>query len=196
MAIQYKGKSPNKLWYGYQNTKAFFKAFGDYTTKRDAQAGAKNSAVSLGTLAVAQMVVIPAIAAVPLLPLVVSLASSVAAIHFAFKAFHNFKAVAQSRFVSNEVGAAEERWADRQARPGLLKRLGASFGKKKDPRQADKPDTRPRTQGPISKGVVFDAAGKTFDFNEHADKPATPANGNAPAAPRRNNAAGAKPKQP
>lgn len=193
MAIQYKGKSPNKLWYGYQNTKAFFKAFGDYTTKRNAQAGAKNSAISLGTLAAAQMVVIPAISFVPLLPLVVSLASSVAAIHFAFKAFHNFKAVAQSRFVSNEVSAAEERWADRKARPGLLKRLGALLRPKKEAK-AEKPDTRPRTQGPISKGVVFGAEGKTFDFNDAAG-PAQPANNNKPPVPsQRKNGKGPQPK--
>lgn len=194
MAIQYKGKSPNKLWYGYQNTKAFFKAFGDYTTKRDAQTGAKNSAISLGTLAVAQMVVIPAIAFVPLLPLVVSLASSVAAIHFAFKAFHNFKEVAQSRFVSNEVSAAEDRWADNKARPGLFKRIGAAFSKKKEP-AADKPDTRPRTEGPISKGVVFDTEGKSFDFNDNATPNAKPPSNNnkPPAPPKKKSGSGPKP---
>jgi len=194
MAIQYKGKSPNKLWYGYQNTKAFFKAFGDYTTKRDAQAGAKNSGISLGTLAVAQMVVIPAIAFVPLLPLVVSLASSVAAIHFAFKAFHNFKAVGQSRFVANEVSAAEDRWADRKARPSLFKRIGAAFSKKQEPKQAEKPDTRPRTEGPISKGVVFDTEGKSFDFNDSAAPNAGPSNNNKPPAPpKKKNGSGPKP---
>ncbi len=194
MAIQYKGKSPNSLWYGYQNTKAFFKAFGDYTTKRDAQTGAKNSGIALGTLAVAQMVVIPAIAFVPLLPLVVSLASSVAAIHFAFKAFHNFKEVAQSRFVSNEVSAAEERWADRKARPGLFKRIGAALSKKQEPKQADKPDTRPRTEGPISKGVVFDTEGKSFDFNDNAAPNANPSNNNKPPAPpKKKNGSGPKP---
>ena len=194
MAIQYKGKSPNKLWYGYQNTKAFFKAFGDYTTKRDAQAGAKNSGIALGTLAVAQMVVIPAIAFVPLLPLVVSLASSVAAIHFAFKAFHNFKTVGQSRFVSNEVSAAEDRWADNKARPGLFKRLGAALSKKKEP-ASDKPDTRPRGEGPISKGVVFDGEGKSFDFNDSATPNAKPSNNNKPPVPpQKKNGSGPKPK--
>lgn len=184
MAIQYNGKSPGKLWYGYQNTKAFFKAFGDYTTKREAAAGAKNTGIALGTLAVAQMIVIPMIAFVPLLPLVVSLASSVAAIHYAFKAFRDFKGVAQSRFVSNEVSAAEDRWADKKARPGLLKRLGAGLSRTKEPKAAKAPDTRPRTEGPISKGVVFDTGGKSFDFNESAEKPVTPpANNNKPPVP-------------
>lgn len=194
MAIQYNGKSPNKLWYGYQNTKAFFKAFGDYTTKREAVSGMKNSGISLGTLAVAQMIVIPMIAAVPLLPLVVSLASSVAAIHYAFKAFRDFKDVAQSRFVSNEVSAAEDRWAERKARPGLFKRLGNALSKKKEPKAAKAPDTRPRTEGPISKGVVFDTGGKSFDFNDNADKKAPPANNNKPPVPpQKKNGTGPKP---
>src|SRR5690606_13939554 len=109
----------------------FFKGFGDYTTKREAQAGLKNTGISLGTLFVAQMIVIPAIAAVPFVPLVLSLASSVFAIHYGIKAFYDFKNVAQSRFVANEVSAAEDRWADRQARPGFFKRMAAGLGKKR-----------------------------------------------------------------
>lgn len=189
MAIQYKGKSPNKLWYGYQNTKAFFKAFGDYTTKKDAQNGAKNTGISLGTLFVAHMIVIPAIASVPFIPLVVSLASSVAAIHYAFKAFRDFKEVGQSRFLAAEVSSAEDRWADNKARPGLLKRM---FAKKPEQKQ-QQPDTRPRTTGPISKGVVFESEGKSFDFNENADKPTPPANNNKKAAaPKKKNGSGPK----
>ena len=189
MAIQYKGKSPNKLWYGYQNTKAFFKAFGDYTTKKDAQSGAKNTGISLGTLLGAHMVVIPMVAAVPAMPLLLSFASSIVAFHFIFKAIRNFKEVGQSRFLAAEVSSAEDRWADNKARPSLLKRM---FAKKPEQKQ-QQPDTRPRTTGPISKGVVFESEGKSFDFNENADKPTTPANNNkTPAAPKKKNGSGPK----
>lgn len=173
MAIQYKGDTPGKLWYAFQKTKAFFKAFGDYSAGQDAKRGAKNTGIALGTLFVGHMLVVPAIAAVPFLPLVASLAASVVAIHFAFKAFHDFRAVGQSRYVANDVSAQEDKWADNKKKGGFFKRLTTGLTQKKE-KTPPKPDTRPRTTGPISKGVVFGGEGASFDFNDNADKPVTP----------------------
>ncbi len=187
---------PGKLWYGYQYTAAFFKACFQYPNKDSAKQGAKNTAIGLGTLYVGHMIAAPLLAGVAgaFLPLVVSLASSVVGIHFGIKAFQDFRHVAKSSNVYGEVYRAENKRRDTLAKGGLFKRLGAAFKKAVTPKPVQ-PDTRPRTQGPISKGVVFEGRDNSVDFNDSAVPPQTPpANNNkSPAAPKKN---GSVPKGP
>lgn len=187
---------PGKLWYGYQYTAAFFKSCFQYPNKETAKNGAKNTAIGLGTLYVGHMIAAPLLAGVAgaFLPLIVSLASSVVGIHFGIKAFQDFRHVAKSANVYGEVYRAENKRRDRQAQGGLFKRLGAAFKKAVTPKPVQ-PDTRPRLEAPLSKGVVFEGRDKTVDFNDNATPPQTPpANNNKPAAPAKKQ--GGAPKGP
>lgn len=181
-------QKPNKLWYGWQYTKGFFKACFQYPNKETAKQGGKNSAIALGTLYVGHMIAAPLIGAVagPFLSLVASLAASVVGIHYGIKAFYNLRHVAKSPNVYGEVYKAENQWRDNKAKGGLFKRLGLSLKNAVTPKKQG-PDTRPRTEGPISKGVVFDGEGNAAGFNDKSappkNPPPPPANGNAPAAP-------------
>lgn len=187
---------PGKLWYAYQYTAGFLKACFQYPTKSDGVTGAKNTAIGLGTLYAGHMIVAPLLAGVAgaFVPLVVSLASSVVGIHFCIKAFQHFSHVAKSPNVYGEVYRAESKWRDgkqkkMQVKDGLFKRVAAAF--KKAVSRAPAPvDTRHRTQGPISKGIVFEGRDKSVDlddtFNDTAVPPAAPANNNKPpAAPKK-----------
>ena len=191
-------QTPNKLWYGYQYTKGFFKACFQYPNKEPAKQGGKHSAIALGTLYVGHMLAAPLIGAVagPFLSLVVSLAASVVGLHYGIKAFQDFRHVAKSPNVYGEVYKAENKWRDNKAKGGLFKRLGLSLKNAVTPKQPE-PDTRPRTQGPISKGVVFEGRDSTTDFNDNAGPktPPPPANANTPpaAAPKQQ---GGAPKGP
>lgn len=187
-------QKPNKLWYGYQYTKGFFKACFQYPNKEMAKEGGKHSALSLGILYVGHMIAAPLIGAAvgAFGSLVVSLAASVVGIHYGIKAFQELRHVAQSPNVHGEVYRAENKWRENKAKGSLLTRLGAAFKNAVTPKPKQ-PDTRPRTQGPISDGVVFEGRDRTHDFNNNAsgDAPKNPpplANTNTPpATPRKKN---------
>lgn len=187
-------QKPNKLWYGYAYTKGFFKACFQYPNKETAKEGGKHSAISLGTLYVGHMIAAPLIgaAAGPFLSLVVSLGASVVGIHYGIKAFQEFRHVAQSPNVHGEVYRAENKWRENKAKGGMFSRLGAALKQAVTPKKKE-PDTRPRTQGPISEGVVFEGRDRTHDFNDTASaagpkNPPPPANTNTPpASPRKKN---------
>lgn len=199
MPAAQKPQTPNKLWYGYQYTKGFFKACFQYPNKDTAKQGGKNSGISLGTLYVGHMIAAPLMGAVagPFVSLVVSLAASVVGIHYGIKAFQDFRHVAKSPNVYGEVYRAENNWRTEKAKGGIFKRLGLAMKRAATPAKKE-PDTRPRGEGPISKGVVFEGRDRTVDFNDTATPPAAPvspppANNNTSAAPKKN---GTGPKAP
>lgn len=134
MAVQHDGKSPGKLWYAWQKSKALSKSFFDYTTEKDARAGAKSAGISLGTLAGSSAVFhyVAVLAAVPLLPTVVGLVAGTVAINFGMKAFRKFQLVNNSPMVYNYVRQQEYKWVDRKTRKPLGQRLKAGIVAKLD----------------------------------------------------------------
>lgn len=186
MSVDYKGKSPNFLWYGWQHTKAFAKSFSSYGTKTEAQQGAKNTGLMAGCLVGGGMISsIGALAVVPLLPAFVSFVALYAALTFGIKAFRNFANVKNSNSHYHYIQEQEQKWLERKRKPSALSRLKNALGKK-PARTAD-----PAPTGPISQGKVFEPeaaptsfdrkGGSSFTFNDAANsKPA--ANENAAPA--------------
>ncbi len=134
MAIQHDGKSPGKIWYAWQKTKALSQSFFDYSTKNEAKAAAKNTGLTVGSAVsygLANSYLLPLLP-IPGIGLIVSVAGFFAVAHFGRKSFIKAKSVVKSPFVYNYVRQAEYKWQDKKSRPALLQRLKNSIKAKAD----------------------------------------------------------------
>ncbi|MDE1151311.1 MAG: hypothetical protein PW788_02145 [Micavibrio sp.] len=134
MAIKYEGKSPNKLWYGWQRTKALVQSFGDYSTGKDAKAAAKNGGMTLGSAVsygLANSYLLPFIP-LPGIGIIASVAASIAVWHFGMNTYRKIKTVNNSNFVYNYVRQKEYAWEAKKARKPLLQRIKLGLKAKAD----------------------------------------------------------------
>ncbi len=124
MGIQYDGKSPGKLWYFWQTTKALLQTPFNHTTRKDAGRFGIDAGKTVGVLAAANVaLMIPVIAATPILPWVVG----GLAITFGFKwgreAWQKFGALKETSFVSSYVRTQETKWYERKKAGNVFTRL-------------------------------------------------------------------------
>ncbi len=123
MAIQYDGKSPGKLWYFWQNTKAMLRTPFEYSTQKDAKKAGKDVGIFVGAAAVTQGVLsVSMIAALPLVPLLVSLVGFSVAINFGWQGFQKMRMLKNSSFVYGYVREKENQWLHRKADGNFLQR--------------------------------------------------------------------------
>ncbi|HCS23849.1 MAG TPA: hypothetical protein PLW48_10745 [Alphaproteobacteria bacterium] len=137
MANEYTGEKPGKLWYAFQNTKAFIKAMG-YPNK-DVAIAARNNIIATVAVAAVASVVVPwlgvsftsfhvALATNILLPVAdISLVTGAAAAFYggkhAVQAFKQLKFIADSDSFKEHRQAAEDKWHEKRNRPSVLKQI-------------------------------------------------------------------------
>jgi hypothetical protein len=131
MSIQYDGKSPGKLWYFWQNTKAMLKTPFQYQTEKDAKVAGKHVGKFAG-IAIATSVVIsvPIIAALPIVPMLVSLAGFSWAIHHGWQGVQKIRMLKSSSYVHGYVRDQENKWLHRKADGNVFKRTWKSLKEK------------------------------------------------------------------
>lgn len=128
MTIRYDGKSPGKLWYFWQKTKALMKTPFDYTTRKDAGRFGKDVGITAGSLVGANLLLgVPILAATPILPWIIGAGAITSAFYFGRNAWNKFKGLKETALVTNYVHQQEEKWYDRQKRGPLLKRIKEGF---------------------------------------------------------------------
>lgn len=123
MSIKYDGKSPGKLWYFWQNTKALARTPFEYTTQRDAKKAGKDIGIFVGVAALTQGVLsVGMIAALPLAPMLISLVGFSVALNFGWQGFNKIRALKNSSFVYGCVRENENKWLHRKADGNVFKR--------------------------------------------------------------------------
>ncbi|MCE9507074.1 MAG: hypothetical protein K8R48_02000 [Alphaproteobacteria bacterium] len=127
MKPQYEGRSPGRLWYARQRTKAFISTFRNASTKSEAKSLGKNAGILVGCVATGGFVA----SNITLLgiPSLVAGALFVGGAYFGVKGFGNFRSLKRSGAYSNYVRAQEDKWVARQSRPKLGARIKALFTK-------------------------------------------------------------------
>lgn len=123
MSVSYNGKQPGKLWYFWQKTKALLQTPINHTTRKDAGRFGLDAGKTVGVLAVGNFaLMVPVIAATPILPWVVG----GVALYFAFKygrnAWEKFKGLRETAFVSNYVREKESQWYENKKNGNVLSR--------------------------------------------------------------------------
>jgi hypothetical protein len=123
MSIKYDGKSPSKLWYFWQNTKAMMRTPFEYSTQKDAKKAGKDLGIFVGAAAVTQGVLsIGMIAALPLAPTLISLVGFSVAITYGWQGFQKMRALKSSSFVYGYVREKENQWLHKKADGNALQR--------------------------------------------------------------------------
>ncbi|TAL37276.1 MAG: hypothetical protein EPN97_05465 [Alphaproteobacteria bacterium] len=123
MSIQYDGKSPGKFWYFMQKTKALMRTPFEYTTRNDAKKAGKDVGYFVGAAAVTSAVLaVPIIAALPLVPTLISLVGFSVAINYGWQGFQKLRMLAKSSFVYGYVREKENQWLHNKADGNFLQR--------------------------------------------------------------------------
>ena len=127
MKPQYEGRSPGRLWYMWQHTKAFAQTLVSKATRPDAKSFGKNTAFSTGSLLAAGFIYsnITMLG----LPTLVLCAGIVVGGFFGVKAFHDARGLNGSSVHLNYIRDRENKWLVKQSRPKLLARIKAFFTK-------------------------------------------------------------------
>lgn len=127
MGVQYDGKSPGKLWYFWQKTKAMAKTPFNHTTRRDAGRMGKDSGIAVALVGVANVGF-----AVPIIGIVIGAVALGFAFKFGRDAYLKGGALAETAAVTNYIRAQEDKWYEKKARKPLLTRIKDGFKKKVD----------------------------------------------------------------
>lgn len=123
MSVRYDGKSPSKLWYFMQKAKAMAKTPFVYETQGQAKDIGKNVGIFVGAAAVTQIVLsVGIIAALPLVPTLISLAGFSTALYFGWNGVRQIGQLAKSSFVYGSVREAEDKWLERKQKGNFLQR--------------------------------------------------------------------------
>ena len=123
MSIKYDGKSPSRLWYFWQKTKALARTPFEYTTHNDAKKAGKDLGIFVGAAAVTQGILsIGMIAALPLAPTLISLVGFSVALTYGWNGFQKARALMGSSFVYGYVREKENQWLHKKADGNALKR--------------------------------------------------------------------------
>ncbi|MEZ0260157.1 MAG: hypothetical protein ACAH80_04065 [Alphaproteobacteria bacterium] len=123
MSVRYDGKSPGKLWYFWQKTKAMAQTPFHYETQGEAKKIGKNMGIFVGAAAATQIVLgVGIIAALPLLPTLISLAGFSTALYFGWNGVRQIGPLAKSSFVYGSVREAEDKWLERKQKGNVLQR--------------------------------------------------------------------------
>lgn len=131
MAIKYDNKSPGKLWYMWQNTKALVRTPFQSTTKKDAQRFGKDAGITIGSLVGANLLLsVPVIMAAPILPWIVGAGAITVAFKFGRDAWNKFKGLKETSFVSGYVREQENKWYDRKKNGNAFSRALKSVKEK------------------------------------------------------------------
>ncbi|HYD17505.1 MAG TPA: hypothetical protein VEF76_03405 [Patescibacteria group bacterium] len=133
MGVQYDGKSPGKLWYFWQKTKALVTTPFNVTTRKDAGRFGKDAGKTAGVLLVGNFALAtPVLMAVPILPWIIG----GTAFYFAFKygrdAYLKFGALKETAAVTNFVRRQEDKWYEKKIRKPLLTRIKTAINAKID----------------------------------------------------------------
>jgi hypothetical protein len=125
MKPQYEGRSPGRLWYLWQRTKALGSTFRNASTKSEAKSLGKNAGILVGCVATAGYVA----ANITLLgiPSLVAGALFVGGAFFGIKGFNNFRSLKSSSAYQNYIRAQEDKWVAKQSRPKLGARIKSLF---------------------------------------------------------------------
>jgi hypothetical protein len=123
MSVRYDGQSPGKLWYFWQKTKALAQTPFHYETQGQAKQIGKNMGIFVGAAAVTQLVLsVSIIAALPLVPTLLSLAGFSTALYFGWNGVRQIGALAKSSFVHGSVRQSEDKWLERKQKGNVLQR--------------------------------------------------------------------------
>lgn len=123
MSVKYDGKSPSKLWYFWQNTKALARTPFEYTTHNDAKKAGKDLGIFVGAAAVTQGILsIGMIAALPLAPTLISLVGFSVALTYGWNGFQKCRMLKNSSFVYGYVREKENQWLHKKTDGNSLKR--------------------------------------------------------------------------
>ncbi|MBW7909935.1 MAG: hypothetical protein H3C49_01495 [Alphaproteobacteria bacterium] len=189
MANAYTEQKPGKLWYAYQNVRAFFKAGAQYPNKNVAEVGRRNVYATLGIFAATHLYVAPAVAFVmgtPFVALAVAVGGTALAGKHAVKAYREFKYIAQSEKFQTIRAEAEEKWRERHSRPGVLKRAAQGV--------AHFLHSYPEHKSPSEDGKPFEGIRRSDAFNQKVQPGQTEQPVKMPAAkpPQQQQQAGTK----
>lgn len=123
MSVRYDGKSPSKLWYFWQKTKAMAQTPFHYETQGEAKKIGKNMGIFVGAAAATQLVLsVSIIAALPLVPTLISLAGFSTALYFGWNGVRQIGQLAKSSFVYGSVRQSEDKWLERKQKGNVLER--------------------------------------------------------------------------
>lgn len=124
MSAQYKGQSPNRLWYAWQRTKAYVHCLKDKRTEKDAKKMARNGGLAAGSLVAAGLAG-NYLFFIPLVPTLVPLAGAVVGGYFGWKAWQKVKLLKNSETVHGYIRKQENKWVQKKSAPSLLSRASA-----------------------------------------------------------------------
>ncbi len=128
MGIQYDGKSPGKLWYFWQTTKALVQTPFNHTTRKDAGRFGLETGKTVGVLAVGNLaLMIPVVAATPILPWIVGGVALTLGFQWGKEAWKNFKGLKETAFVTNYVRTQETKWYERKKAGNVFTRVKNSI---------------------------------------------------------------------
>ena len=135
MSVKYDGKSPNKLWYFWQYTKAIVQTPFQYETADRAKSTGKSLGKFVGIAAATSIVLgaLPAVVGVATLgivPLCLSLGGYSWALHHGWQGIQKAGALKSSSFVYSYVKGQEDKWVDRQRNGNVFKRTWKSLKEK------------------------------------------------------------------
>lgn len=122
MGVQFNGKSPSKLWYVAQTTKAMMMTPFNHTTRKDAGRLGKNAAIITGSLIAANFLMGVPLIGGTILSWVVGGAAITATFHFGRKGWEQFKGLKETAFVSNYVREQENKWYERKKNGNVFTR--------------------------------------------------------------------------
>jgi hypothetical protein len=125
MKPQYEGRSPGRIWYAWQRTKALASTFRNSATKSEAKGMGRNTAISAGSLLTAGYIY----ANITLmgLPTVLLIAGVAAGGFFGIKAFNDIRSLRKSSACVNYIREQENKWVVKQSKPKLMSRIKAAF---------------------------------------------------------------------
>jgi hypothetical protein len=126
MKPKYEGRSPGRLWYMAQRTKALVSTFRNNSTKSDAKSLGKNSGLTTALLVGAKLAFGLTFFGIPSL---LATVLAIGAVVPGFKAFKNFRTLKNSSPYLNYIRTQEDKWLAKQSGPKLGARIKSLFTK-------------------------------------------------------------------
>jgi hypothetical protein len=126
MKPQYEGRSPGRIWYGWQHTKAFVKTLTSKNTRSGAKSFGKNTGLTAASLTAAVFFSNITFFGIPSLVMMAGIGVGALC---GFKAFRNARALKQSSTHLDYMRNQEDKWVVKQSRPKLGARIKSLFTK-------------------------------------------------------------------
>lgn len=124
MKPQYEGRSPGRLWYGWQHTKAFVKTLASKATRSGAKSFGKNTGLTAAAFTAAGFFSNITFFGIPSLVMLVGIGAGALC---GFRAFRNARDLTRSSTYRDFMRHQENKWVVKQSKPKLMARIKSLF---------------------------------------------------------------------